>query len=125
MKAKVKQDVTWETAQKMCEDIRNSEFFKRFAYYGSWVSGSSTVVYPVMAHQDEIVIQLYWNVPRRGRSAEFRKLLNGLKKKYTRRLFGQYCPKDGSCPDTYRIVFNERYEWFKPVKKSHKKGKAA
>ena len=96
-----------EKAHEVVKLIEDSKFFKTFGYKGHWLSGSSTVVYPITdwVEDREIVIQLDSTVYR-GRSNSAKALIGKIEKILKIRYwgFGNY---DGSCPPTLYIRFYE------------------
>ncbi len=87
----------------MCEEIRTSDFFKRFALEDSWLSGSSTWIHPIQIWRHTVNIQLA-TLLANGRSASFRKLFRRLKRKYPT-LMACFFRNDGSFPAEYIIRF--------------------
>lgn len=98
-----------ETERKWaCETILHSPFFKKYSRGDTWISGSSTVVYPLTAWWDERVYKARFEIrlagakSHKGRYAAFRNLLNKLKRRFPG-LEGRFFRFDGSCPDIYII----------------------
>ena len=104
-RSKAVKKIEREDAKKIADEVRKSDFYKKFAYGGTWVSGSSTVVYPITVWENDIEIQLGYRKSFKGRSESFRRLMRKLKKDYPT-LTGRLVKYDGSCPDTYVIYFN-------------------
>lgn len=101
--------MTTEDRKWIREQILNSDFFKKYAYKGTWVSGSSTIVYPLTLWPEDgireidIDIQLDGRISPKGRYEKFRKVLTSLRRRFPQ-MVGRYIKKDGSCPDTYSIT---------------------
>ena len=70
-----------EKAKKVVELIKESNFFKKFGYPYHWISGSSTVVYPITdwVEDREIVIQLD-SCNYRGRTNSAKALITQVEK---------------------------------------------
>lgn len=76
----------------------------KYINYNHWISGSSTVVYPIMVWHDDdrhttINFQMGDCDARNWRGFE-----NVLKKNFSAVKDAYYCRYDGSCPDEYRII---------------------
>ena len=96
--------ITDENIKEIYNTILNSKF-KRFIYPYSWMSGSSTVIEPLMAWKHDIEIQLDPSCSHRGRYAAFRAVLLHLQKRFPQ-LTGGFYRGDGSYPSTYTIFLN-------------------
>jgi hypothetical protein len=94
-----------EKASEIMKLIENSNFFKKFGYKSHWLSGSSTVVYPITdwVPSREIVIQLDSNVYR-GRTQSAHALIKSVEKIMPIKYWG-YGQYDGSCPPTLYMYF--------------------
>ena len=97
-------EITKEVAEKIVEEVEKSDFFLKFGSTDTWVSGSSTIVYPIMVWKNEIEIQLKSLKSYKGRAATFRRLIKRLQKSYPT-ITGTFVKYDGSCRDTYSIYF--------------------
>ena len=76
-------------------DFQNNRLVKKYLCTNTWLSGSSTIVYPIMVRKDEITFQ--WNSDKRI----FDKFISRTVEKYNN-LFKSGCfwKSDGSCPST-------------------------
>lgn len=100
--------MTTEDRKWIREQILNSDFFKKYAYEHTWISGSSTVVYPLTIWPEDGIreIDIDIQLDRRkskGRYAKFRKLLSALRRRFPK-MEGRFVRLDGSCPDYYAIT---------------------
>ena len=100
-------NMTKEQANELMTRIENSKFFKRYGYDGHWMSGSSTIVYPIThwCPSKEIVIQIDPLADHSGMTNSFKKLYNELAKDFDITDW-HYDKSDGSCPQTYTIWYN-------------------
>ena len=96
---------------KMCETIRTSSFFERYAKKEPWMSGSSTMVKPIQVWKHSVNIQLDARKCDKGRSDSFRSLFRRLKKMFPKITAG-FWKSDGSCPSEYIIRFNDSFTRF-------------
>lgn len=96
--------LTEQELKQISKTIEESKFFKKFAYKGTWMSGSSTIVYPITIWRHDIEIQMDYLKSYKGRAAAFRSLLNKLQKDYPN-MVGRFVKRDGSCPDIYSLYF--------------------
>ena len=97
-----------ETAiDKAIAIIENSNLFKNHGYDRHWISGSSTVVYPIAVWHPskEIVIQMDRD-KYRGRTQATRKLIKDLTEVIPIKGW-HYNPNDGSCPPELTIWYEE------------------
>ena len=88
------------------EEIKNSKFFKKYGRKTSWVSGSSTYVYPIELYVDEkrIDIQIDSLVNQNGITNSFMALYKKLRIPYNLKCWWIY-KSDGSCPKVYTIWY--------------------
>ena len=101
---------TKEAIDKAVEVIKNSNLFKNHAWKSHWISGSSTVVYPITVwHPNkEIVIQMD-REKYRGRTRAIQKLVKELSGIPSFEVTDwHYTKNDGSCPP-------ELYIWYKEI----------
>jgi hypothetical protein len=91
--------------QAIGNNVVASEFFQKYAYKGTWTSGSSTEVYPVTVNlvDSSITIQLGCETLR-----GIKKALDKLVKQIGVSLVSKhYISKyDGSCPNVAKMYFN-------------------
>ena len=93
-----------EIWEKVAQIIKLSNFYKRYGKKNRWISGSSTVVYPITNWRpnNEIEVQLLGNLQGIHLSA------NALAKEMSHyiNIKDHYLVKsDGSCPNVYRFVY--------------------
>lgn len=87
-----------ERIQQFIDDLKKEEIVRKNLYGSSWLSGSSTDVYPITIWRDEIVLQ--WQSDRNI----YNKFIQRMVDKNSDILKSGYFSKsDGSCPS--RIVF--------------------
>ena len=85
-------------------ELQNEELVKKYIYNDTWLSGSSTSVYPIAVSQYEIVIQ--WKSSRRI----FDKFIDRMAAKYKDLiLYGYFWKSDGSCPSTITFKLKEEF----------------
>ena len=85
--------------------IKDSRFFKRFGYKTHWISGSSTVVYPISiwTERKEAEIQLEWDL--RGAHMAVKPLLKEISNCGYKVERWHIRKSDGSCPHTLNIYY--------------------
>ena len=91
--------------QAIGDNVVASEFFQKYAYKGTWTSGSSTEVYPVTVNlvDSSITIQLGCETLRGIKNA-LGKLVREIGENLIRTYYiSKY---DGSCPNVAKIWFN-------------------
>ena len=81
--------------------LKEEKLIEKYLLKYAWVSGSSTIVYPITIYRDEIVFQLD------NTRNVFNKLINRVLKKYDFIKYMSYWKSDGSCPNTLTIWFKE------------------
>ena len=91
---------------ELIDRIENSKFFKRYGYKGHWMSGSSTIVYPIThwCPNKEIDIQIDPLVSHSGMTNSFKALYNALAKDFELTDWF-YVKNDGSCPQEFVIYY--------------------
>lgn len=92
--------------QKLIEKIEESKFFNKYGYKGHWISGSSTIVYPIThwIPSREIEIQIDPLVSHNGMTNSFKAMFNKLKDEFGLKEWF-FVKNDGSCPEEYRIYY--------------------
>lgn len=94
-----------KTEKEILKIIESDNLIKKYLYKDHWMSGSSTVVYPITVYRATIEIQLltYKNV--------FNKCIDRIVKASEGLLSdGLFSKGDGSCPPKLIFYFtNERY----------------
>lgn len=89
-----------DRVERFIEELKKEEMLRRNLYKHTWLSGSSTTIYPITIWQDEVVLQ--WNSNR-----PCNKFIEKMVKKFKDIIVSGYFQKsDGSCPS--RIVFKLR-----------------
>ena len=88
------------------EDIKNDKLINKYLYKYTWLSGSSTPVYPIEIYKDkevwkEIRIQINTN------KNVFNKLIERYKNKYKEIEHILFFKSDGSCPAVLMFKLNE------------------
>lgn len=86
----------------LVDELKEDKLIKKYLYKYTWLSGSSTTVYPIMCwEQDgfikEITIQLDAD------KNVFNKLIERYKNKYNNIDYAYFDKSDGSCPS--KLVF--------------------
>ena len=83
-------------------DFQNDRLVKKYLCTNTWVSGSSTTVYPIMVRKNEIIFQ--WNSDKRI----FDQFINRTVERYKDLLeAGYFWKSDGSCPSTITFKVKE------------------
>jgi NADPH-dependent 7-cyano-7-deazaguanine reductase QueF len=97
--------MTKETWNVVADIIEQSNFFYRYGKKEHWTSDHSTLVYPITHTPDmkEIEIQLR-GTDNRGITSSAKRLAKILSS-YIRIKHIHFCKWDGSCPDTYRFIY--------------------
>lgn len=88
--------------EKILEEIQKDKLINKYLYQYTWLSGSSTKVYPISARYEknnikEITIQI--NTEKNL----FNKLIERYKNNYKNIDYGYFWKSDGSCPS--QLVF--------------------
>ena len=86
---------------KIADRIAKSDFFKKYGNKQHWVSGSSTIVYPITIWKDDGCIEIQLK-NMHGIKAAFNKLVNELGEQVRTHYI---CKYDGSCPNVAKIFF--------------------
>lgn len=81
------------------EDITTNKIIKKYIHKKTWLSGSSTTVYPITYWKvsRQIIIQIETN------KNIFKKLIEKYKNKYDQIEYSYFWKSDGSCPS--KLVF--------------------
>ena len=91
--------------KQFIEEFKTEEIVKKNLYDYTWLSGSSTTVYPITIWKNEIEIQ--WKSDKKI----FDKFINRIVEKYND-LFksGYFWKTDGSCPSHIVFTFTDEYK---------------
>ncbi len=91
-----------DKVQQFIEEFKKEKVVQKNLYNATWLSGSSTTVYPITVWQKEIVCQ--WKSDRKI----FDRFINRIVEKYSG-LFecGYFWKSDGSCPSTITFRLKE------------------
>lgn len=86
--------------KQVVEEIKNEPLMKKYLYNHTWVSGSSTTVYPVMIWNNDVDFQLSTH------NNYFKKFIERICNKYSDVISKGYFNKlDGSCPSVLCFRF--------------------
>ena len=90
---------------RFLEELKEEKLTKKYLYSGDWISGSSTIVFPITIWKNSIVLQ--WKSDKKI----FDKFINRLVMRNTD-LFdnGVFWKSDGSCPSTIILYFTDKYK---------------
>ncbi len=91
--------------REVADRIAKSDFFKKYGNKQHWVSGSSTIVYPITIWVASNSIEIQLNCKLNsvdGSFDKFDKLVSELNEKVNNHYVGVY---DGSCPNVAKIYF--------------------
>lgn len=85
-------------------ELQNDKLIRKYLRVGTWLSGSSTIVYPITIWERsrEVVLQL-----TTGKNV-FNKLIERYKNKYDDIKYGYFDKRDGSCPCVLVFKFKEK-----------------
>lgn len=90
-----------ENLHEVANKIAKSDFFKKHGNRQHWVSGSSTIVYPITIWKDDNCIEIQVK-NMHGIKAALDKLVN----EFGEQVRTHYiCKYDGSCPNVAKIYF--------------------
>lgn len=94
---------TKERVDKFIEDFKKEKLTQKYLYKYTWLSGSSTTVYPIAIWGNVIIFQ--W----RSSKKIFNKFISRIVKENAD-LFsrGSFWKSDGSCPSTINFYFKSR-----------------
>lgn len=84
-----------DRVSQFIEEIQSEKIVQKNLCNRTWLSGSSTIVYPITVWKEEIVFQ--WESNKRI----FDKFINRVVEKYSDLFeYGYFWKSDGSCPST-------------------------
>lgn len=88
--------------EKILQEIQNDALINKYLYKYTWISGSSTKVYPISAKYEhnqikEIIIQID------TKKNVFNKLIQRYQNKYKKINYGYFTKNDDTCPS--ELVF--------------------
>ena len=92
-----------ELLEKAADIIKNDPLVKKYMNIDTWVSGSSTTVYPVTCWVESGAVDVQLNTHRNVFDKRIQKIVresNGLINK------GYFVKNDGSCPSELRFYIN-------------------
>lgn len=88
--------------REFTEDIANEKLCRKNLYGHTWLSGSSTEVYPITIWKSTIEIQ--W----KGNKKVYDKFIDRMVQKYADLFeYGYFCKSDGSCPSNITFRFKQ------------------
>lgn len=91
-------------------ELKQDKLIQKYLYEYTWLSGSSTYVYPIMVYRTkddrikEITLQIKTD------KNVFKKLIERYKSKYNDILYGYFSKSDGSCPSSLVFTFKAYFE---------------
>ena len=94
--------------ENIIADIKTTKFYKKWIYPYHWISGSSTIVYPIQIWAKEITIQLNTakDGSKRGREKAIQSIMKPICEKYADNIkYWWVSDNHGDCPDTLNIFF--------------------
>ena len=96
--------------ENIIADIKTTKFYKKWIYPYHWMSGSSTIVYPIQIWEGrkelEIQLGLANDCSKRGREKAIQSLMTFINKYYGETIKYWYVSDNhGDCPDTLNIFF--------------------
>ena len=101
--------ITSDMVHKFIEELKSEEMVKKNLYKFTWLSGSSTTVYPISIYYEsfptsEVVLQ--WDSDR-----ACNKFINKIVQKFSNILKeGYFWKSDGSCPSTITFRLKEKIQ---------------
>lgn len=97
--------VTKIQSQSLGNFVRDNKFVKKYLHKGTWLSGCSTEVYPIMFWKKDLTLQIDTD------ENKFEELINEVKEKFDFVDYGYFEKSDGSCPSRLVFVFKYDGEW--------------
>lgn len=89
-----------DRVRKFVEDLQNEKLVRKYVYKNTWISGSSTTVYPFSINDREITMQ--WNSNKKI----FNRFIRRIVKENSDLISdGYFWKSDGSCPSTVTFYF--------------------
>ena len=85
--------------EKILKEIQNDKLINKYLYKYTWLSGSSTTVYPITVWEKDKTIVIQINTDKNF----FKKLIERYKNKYKNIENADFFKSDGSCPS--RLIF--------------------
>lgn len=93
-----------EILEEIVEDIKNDKMMQEYLLKYTWISGSSTIVYPIMIWKHDITLQVITD------RNVFKSFIERIVNKYSDViLYGCFLKSDGSCPSTIKFYYKEIY----------------
>lgn len=86
--------------------VERSNFYKRYGYKMHWISGGSTVVYPITYWGSDLTPNIEIQLESHNNSGimqSARKLAKDLEIAYGCKVEPWFCKYDGSCPNVMRF----------------------
>ena len=93
-------NITKERINKFIEDFKKEKLVQKYLYKYTWLSGSSTTVYPITIWKDYIEIQ--WSSDKNIFKKFIDRIVNNNADMFTNGLFWK---SDGSCPSNIKLYF--------------------
>lgn len=91
-----------ELLERITNDIIQDKLIQKYLCRYGWISGSSTMVYPIMVWKHDIVLQVTTD------RNVFKGFIDRIMKKYNNVLeWGCFWKSDGSCPSTITFQLKE------------------
>lgn len=87
--------------QTLITEIKSK--ISRHIYTSTWLSGSSTEVYPIEVYHNNNTNTYDIRIQLKANRNYFTRTIEYFKKKYTDITYMGYCKYDGSCPNTLTI----------------------
>ena len=89
-----------ERIYKFIEDFKKEKLAQKYLYKYTWLSGSSTTVYPITIYEDSIEIQ--WESDKNIFGKFIDRIVNNNADLFSK---GFFWKSDGSCPSTITFCF--------------------
>lgn len=92
-----------EIMKKFADEIYNDKLIQKYIHKGTWLSGSSTNVYPITIWERSRKVEIQIDTKRNV----FKKLIERYKEKYSEIEYGYFWETDDSCPSQLTFKFKE------------------
>ena len=92
---------------KIVEELKKEILIQKYIYKYTWLSGSSTTVYPITIYKNNRENTFTITIQIETKKNYFKNLLDKYKNKYKNCLYGYFNRTDNTCPSELVLVFNK------------------
>ena len=92
---------------EIADELEKEMLIQKYMYKYTWLSGSSTIVYPITIYEDNRENTFRITIQIKTQRNYFKSLLDRYKNKYKNYLYGYFSKNDDTCPSELVLVFNK------------------